>query len=146
MNITQLLKLKGLAPSKLEEAAYEVIAFELASNDVKPGLWTKALADADWDDAIAKSLYVRMRHEQLLAEVHPRYKARSALGVEDPYQEAREFGCTQEDIDYLGKPIKAIRYLNKYGKSESELSLAIAKRKLTSVLKNGVLWVSDKPF
>lgn len=146
MNITQLLKLKGLAPSKLEEAAYEVIALELASNDVKPGLWTKALADADWDEAIAKSLYVKMRHEQLLAEVHLGSKAGSAVGVEDPYQEAGEFGLTLEEIDYLGKPIKAIRYLSKYGKSESEVSLAVAKRKLTSVLKNGVLWVSDKPF
>jgi hypothetical protein len=143
MNIAQFLKLKGSAPSELEEAAYEVIAFELASKDVKPGLWTKALADAAWDEPLARSLYVRMRHQQLLAEVRG---PRSAAGVEDPYREAREYGLSQDDLDYLGKPIKAIRYLSKYGKSESDVSLAIAKKKLTSVLKNGVLWVSDKPF
>ncbi len=146
MNIAQFLKLRGSAPSRLEEAAYEVIASELASNYVKPGLWTKALADAVWDEARAKTLYVKMRHEQLLSEVNPSATGGSAVELQDPYEEAREFGLTQDDIDYLGKPIKAIRYLSKYDKSENDVSRAITKRKLTSVLKNGVLWVSDKPF
>ena len=145
MNIAQFLKLKGSAPSRLDEAAYEVIAFELASNEVKPGLWTKALADASWDETLAKSLYVKMRHQQLLAEVQPTAKGSLVASLRDPYDEARECGLTQEEIDYLGKPIKAIRYLSKYRMSEDEVSRAISKRKLTSVLKDGVLWVSDKP-
>jgi hypothetical protein len=118
MNIAQFLKLKGSAPSRLEEAAYEVVALELTSNQVKPGLWTKALADASWDESLAKSLYVKMRHQQLLAEVHPTAGASQLSSIKDPFDVARECRLTQEQIDYLGKPIKAVRYLSKYGKSK----------------------------
>ena len=70
MDIGKFLKLKGSAPSFIDEAAYELIAFELSSNQVKQGLWTKALADAAWDESKAKSYYVKMRHEQLIEEIN----------------------------------------------------------------------------
>jgi hypothetical protein len=70
MDLPKLLNMKGSAPSKIDEAAYEFIAFELANNSVKQGLWTKALADSDWDEAKAKSYYVKMRHHQLIDEIN----------------------------------------------------------------------------
>jgi hypothetical protein len=147
MNFSQFLKLKGSAPSKIDEAAYELIAIELASNYIKQGLWTKSLSDANWNEAIAKALYVKIRHEQLLQEINKeinhRYLNDQVVNIK---QEAKEYGLTDDDIDYLVKPIKAIKYLSKYNSTEKKVLDAIKTRQLTSVMCKGVLWVSDKPI
>jgi hypothetical protein len=49
-----------------EEKLYEYIAFELASDDIKLGLWTKALAFSDGDDGKTKSLYIQYRLQSLI--------------------------------------------------------------------------------
>ena len=58
--------------------------------------------------------------------------------------EAAAFGLSEEEIEYLGKPIKAIRYLEKYRASEGKLSKAISLGKIRGVLCRGVLWVQDR--
>jgi len=144
MNIKQMFSQKRSAPSLNDERAYELIANEISSNQVKQGLWTKALADADWDDAKAKAYYVKMRHAQLISEQKLTNEVKSQKVVDDPIKEAREFGLNDEDIKYLGKPIKAIWYLTKYKKTQQEVMEAISKKKISAVMKNEVLWVSDK--
>lgn len=147
MDISQLLRIKVSAPSKLDEAAYEVIALELSSMEVKQGLWTKALSDAEWNEDKAKSLYVKMRHAQIVDEINNLLQAKvSHTTTANPEAEAREFGLTEEEIQYLGRPIKAIHYLKKYSKTQDQVLQAISKKKLTSVMKHDVLWVADKPL
>ena len=51
-----------------EEVAYEQVAAELLEGHLKPGLWTKAIADSAGNEPLAKSLYIKSRAEQLLAE------------------------------------------------------------------------------
>ena len=51
-----------------EEAAYEQVAAELLEGHLKPGLWTKAIADSAGNEALAKSLYIKSRAVQLMAE------------------------------------------------------------------------------
>ncbi len=50
-----------------DEPFYEEVAKELETETIKPGLWTKALADADGDKERVKPIYIRLRVAQLLA-------------------------------------------------------------------------------
>jgi hypothetical protein len=144
MDIHKLLNLKGNAPSKIDEAVYELIAHELSSNQVKQGLWTKALADSEWNELKAKSIYVKMRHSQLIDEIRESSQKKYNPAISDARQDAFEYGLTNEEIDYLQVPIKAIRYLEKYKKSKEQVLDAISKKKINAVMKNEMLWVTDK--
>lgn len=143
MDIKKILSPKGSMPSAIDEYAYEIIANEISSNQIKQGLWTKALADGGWNDAKAKVFYVRMRHAQLIAELNLANKVKNNQAIADPIKEARDFGLTDEDLKYLEKPIKATQYLIKYKKTQKEVLEAISKKKINAVMKNEVLWVSD---
>lgn len=58
-----------LAAQKLaEEHLYELAAEEIAANSIRPGLWAKAIAEADGDDAKAKARYIKLRVETMKAE------------------------------------------------------------------------------
>ena len=143
MNILAFLRERRSTPTQTDEAIYEFVAAELANSAVKQGLWTKALSDSNWDEAKAKALYVKMRfaqlHNELLAEV-----ARQQALSSDPANEAVAFGLSDEEVEYLEKPIKAIRYVEKYGISENSLLKAISIGKIRSVLCREVLWVQDR--
>ncbi len=110
MDISSFLRERGSPPSPTDEVLYEFVATELANSMVKQGLWTKALSDSEWDEPKAKSLYVKMRIAQLRSEL--------VAQLSDPANEARAFGLSEEDIEYLRKPIKAVRYIEKYRVSE----------------------------
>ena len=51
-----------------DEPFYEQVAAEVASGDVKPGLWAKAFAEAGGNDPAAKATYIRLRAGPLIAE------------------------------------------------------------------------------
>jgi hypothetical protein len=62
------------ADEKLREIQlYEIVAEEIEGDIIYKGLWTKALADANGDEKLQKSLYIKLRvqmikdeHEQAL--------------------------------------------------------------------------------
>jgi hypothetical protein len=143
MDIFAFLRERGSTPNPTDEALYEFIAAELASSAVKQGLWTKALSDSDWDEAKAKALYVKMRFAQLRNELLAE-AARQRAQLSDPEREAAAYGLSEEEIEYLGKPIKAIRYVEKYRVSKNDLLKAISLGKVRSVLCREVLWVQDR--
>ena len=146
MDIQNLFRFKVSAPSKLDEAIYEWIANELSSNQVKQGLWTKALTDCDWNEAKAKAKYVKMRHEQLIFEINNASHQSGKSATSYANQEAIEYGLTTDEIEYLQVPIKAVRYIDKYKKTKEQIADAISKKKIHAVMKNEILWVTDKPF
>lgn len=51
-----------------EEAIFDQIAQEVASNTRKDGLWTKALSESSMDEDSAKALYIKFRAEQIKNE------------------------------------------------------------------------------
>ena len=58
-----------LAASKLaEEQLYAQAAEEVASGQIRQGLWAKALAEADGDETAAKGRYLKLRVEIMRAE------------------------------------------------------------------------------
>jgi hypothetical protein len=48
---------------------FDAVAKELEQQHLDRGLWTKAFAEADGDDARARALYIRLRAAQLEQEV-----------------------------------------------------------------------------
>lgn len=51
-----------------DERFYEAVAAELAQGGMRPGLWTKALADSNLDEKRAKARYIRLRVAALKEE------------------------------------------------------------------------------
>lgn len=145
MDISTFLKKHGSPPSPTDEMLYEFVANELSNSMLKAGLWTKALADSNWDEPKAKSLYVNMRIVQLRSELQEEFNKRQAL-LADPVVIARNSGLSEDEIDYLRMPIKAVHYVEKYGVSKEKLSKAISLGKIRGVLCRGVLWVQDKKY
>ena len=51
-----------------DEPLYDVVATEIQQGHLKPGLWTKAFADANGDQTKARVIYIRQRVAQLQQE------------------------------------------------------------------------------
>ena len=68
MNIFSSAKAKLAAQKLAEEHLYELAAEEIAANNIRPGLWAKAIAESDGDDAKAKARYIKLRVEAMKAE------------------------------------------------------------------------------
>jgi hypothetical protein len=51
-----------------EETVYAQVAEELDRNDVRPGLWAKALAKSVGDVQVAKAIYIELRAQAILDE------------------------------------------------------------------------------
>ena len=68
-----------------------------------------------------------MAEHATLANNHPRP---APPPPPDPVVVATAFGLSEEEIEYLGKPITAIHYREKYGASEDRLSKAIGLGKI----------------
>jgi len=145
MEFFQFLRDRGSPPSPTDELLYEFVASELANSTVKQGLWTKALSESEWNESKAKASYVRMRIAQLRDELKGEI-ARLQASASDPIAEARAFGLAEDEIQYLGQPIKAVRYLEKYRVSKEALSKAIGLGRIRGVLRHEVLWVQDQPI
>ena len=147
MDILAFFRQRDRLPELADEFLYEFIAIELSENRVKQGLWTKALAESDWSEPLAKAAYVKMRIEQLRVELAPHVQAAASLhSTSHSLREAKEYGLTDDDLSYLKNPIKAIRYLEKYRTSQENVSRAISLGKLRGVLRNEILWVEDRPI
>jgi hypothetical protein len=51
-----------------DELAYEYVVNELREHGPKPGLWAKAFAEANGNEAVAKAMYMRFRAAQVIEE------------------------------------------------------------------------------
>lgn len=49
----------------IEQRFYDQVAAEMSANQVRPGLWTRALAESGGEDSRCKALYIRLRVEEL---------------------------------------------------------------------------------
>ena len=68
MGLFTSAKAKLAAQKLAEEHLYELAAEEIGANNIRPGLWAKAIAEADGDDAKAKARYIKLRVETMKAE------------------------------------------------------------------------------
>ena len=49
----------------IDQRFYDQVAAEMSANQVRPGLWTRALAESGGEDSRCKALYIRLRVEEL---------------------------------------------------------------------------------
>jgi hypothetical protein len=136
----------------LEEQLYEQVVHELGNGQRRDGLWAKALANSDGLEEKAKALYIRYRVQSIKDEIEihegvkeEAVKARAAQ-LSDPATKARNCGLSVDEIAYLGTPIEAVRYVEKYKSSKEKLSRAISHGRIRGVMCRGVLWVQDKKY
>ena len=145
MRLLTFLKSRYYSTSKDEELLYEFVADELESGDLNKGLWTKALAETNFEKDKAKAVYVKLRVSSLKAEMKeliPQLKQLQSqkTGLEQLLRQ----GCTQEAIDYLGSPIHSSEYMRKYRVSLDSLNRGISRGKIKGCLVESGLWVQDK--
>lgn len=147
MRLLEFLNGRSYATSKQEELLYEFVAIELEQGTLSKGLWTKALAETDFDDARARALYIKMRLASLnaeLQEIAPHL--RQLDEAQSRLAKLLEQGCSQEAIDYLGNPILAATYMRKYRISMDKINKAISVGKIKGCIVDGYLWVQDRSF
>lgn len=94
-------KLFSAGQRKQQEFLYEIVSEEIISGDIKLGLWTQALVEAEGDEKRAKTKYIKLRVQSLMDETRvAKEKARVAKenearrrANEDPYlKKRRELG------------------------------------------------------
>ena len=68
MGLFSSAKAKQAAQKLAEEQLYELAAQEIAANNIRPGLWAKAIAESDGEDAKAEARYIKLRVEMMEAE------------------------------------------------------------------------------
>ena len=61
-------KASRAAAKVAEELIYEQVAAEVAAGAIRQGLWAKAIAESDGNEAAAKARYIKLRVELLIAE------------------------------------------------------------------------------
>jgi hypothetical protein len=88
-----------LAASKLAEGQlYSQAAEEVASGQIRQGLWAKALAEADGDESAAKGRYLKLRVAIMRAE---------ADAVDSAIQQAANDAALNAEAN---KPLKEIDF------------------------------------
>ena len=148
------LKVSRSAPTEVIRAAYRVLA-QKYHPDRNPGDSEAAriMKTINASYEVLSDLAKRQEHDQWVAqqelmlaqaEFSSRQSQRAPPPPSGPVEEATAFGLSEEEIEYLGKPIKAIRYCQKYRVSEEKVSKAISIGQIRGVLCHGVLWVQDR--
>lgn len=74
MNLIDSIQLILSRSNLADEVYYEAVAYELANEIIRPGLWAMALADTRYDERQAKARYLRLRVETLKIEVAVRLR------------------------------------------------------------------------
>lgn len=69
MGILDRLQKRAADIRRAEEALYAMALEEVTRNDVKPGLWAKAFAEAEGDEAKAHAGYLKLRVQQMRDEL-----------------------------------------------------------------------------
>ena len=98
MSFLTSAKAKLAAQKLAEEQLYEFAAEEIAANNIRPGLWAKAIAEADGDDGKAKARYIKLRVETMKAEADLVNFAASEAGSQNHSNDAGSSEAGEEMV------------------------------------------------
>lgn len=86
-----------------EEKLYEIVADELANNEIRAGLMAKAIAESNGDVNATRSIYIKLRIQALLDEIKVQlYQEKEKERLEEERQ--RQYSLDkQKRIDFLFK-------------------------------------------
>lgn len=68
-------------PSTKDEIFYALASEEIASGQIRPGLWAKALADCEYNETKAKAIYLKMCVKTLKEELIPSKQAQEFVNL-----------------------------------------------------------------
>lgn len=143
--ILDFLRGRATELSAEDELLFEFVANELQRGEINKGLWAKALTDAEFIEAKAKSLYVNMRVAALRRDFRQQLVSLQVEAEQEArIQDLLARGCDREAIDYLGNPILARDYAQKHRLGLEKINKAVELRKLKGYVINGTLWVEDR--
>ena len=89
-----------------DEEAYAQVAAELTERNLKPGLWAKALAESVGNENVAKSLYLKFRAEQLLADYQTEKRQRESEELQ-----ARMTSVKNQTVSVVRRFFSAVGFL-----------------------------------
>jgi hypothetical protein len=128
----------AVAKDGVDEGVYEAAMKEVDGGDRRAGVWAKAFAESDGDEAKAKAKYIQYRVQQIKTEGPP----------------PAVFRRNQRRVEYVPVPpgvkavlpnaITAIEYAHQHDMSEKEFGRLIATGRIRSMLHDGVLFVENK--
>lgn len=87
-----------------DDAFYDEVAKELETDNLVPGVWTRAFAEADGDENRAKATYIKVRVGQLSkeAEEQKRVAEKKRVLEEKQFEEADKSHDGEKEIGCLG--------------------------------------------
>jgi DnaJ-class molecular chaperone len=147
------LKVSRTAPSEVIRAAYKALAQKYhPDRNHEDSEAARIMKTINVSYEVLSDPIKRQEHDQwILRQELPGDPPEAANDQRPPRnaqadagREAEAFGLNNEEIEYLGRPIKATSYRQKYRVSEEKLSKAISVGKIRGVLCHGVLWVQDR--
>jgi len=144
VELLEYFRNRRFAAAKEEELLFEYVALELENGELRKGLWTKALAECNFDERNAKAKYVNLRVDALRLEIDILRPQLEKAQCDDRLQRLLKEGCSQSAIDHLGTPIRAATYTEKYKFSREKISKAISLKKLKACWVGDILWVEDR--
>jgi len=148
------LKVSRTAPTEVIRAAYRALSQKyhpdrnpdnneagriMATINASYEVLSDPARRRDHDEWVAQQERTIAQNANENSQPHPKSPPPS-----DSVAKAAALGLSDEDIDYLGKPIEAIDYRSKYWVSEEKLSKAIFLGKIRGVICRGTLWVQDR--
>ena len=145
MNIFDKVRSLISGPGNDDNVLYGAVAEELESGVLDKAIWTRALAETDYDQAKAKARYIQHRVKSLRNQLEtfaPELKKR--LENDARVSALLDKGCTIEAIEYLGNPIHVSAYMTKYRLQRNAIDKAISTKKVKGFLIDGALWLEDK--
>ena len=100
--VTNSHPIGGNRPSNVgDDKFYDAVARELQEESIVPGLWTKAFAEMDGDDAKARALYIRYRVQQLATEAARQQEMAARQHESVDQKRKREIALIRNRLSYL---------------------------------------------
>lgn len=69
MGLLRGMHLKAAELRQFEEQLFALVALEVETNDIRPGLWAKAFSEADGDESRTRAGYLKLRVQSLKDEL-----------------------------------------------------------------------------
>ena len=124
-------KASRAAAKVAEELIYEQVAAEVAAGAIRQGLWAKAIAESDGNEAAAKARYIKLRVELMIAEAE---LAEHAVGVAE-HEAKRAAKESAREAREAEDAAKAKRFEREMAdREETKESDVLAYSLLTSVI------------
>jgi hypothetical protein len=128
MGIFDTVKKTTIASRRYEEKLYEVALEEVENNEIRKGLYSKAISKADGDKEKADGIYLKLRVQSIMDDIESeRINTRENARAFKAYQELKEFESINEEKETQTEK------LNKAREKERKKNKELIRRKFQAI-------------